>query len=98
MNPLPVDDITKEEAEEICRQVAEKIIQWQLVTPAILFLESFRPLDVVGAHLYLFFQPLLELLFSFPQGEKFAKLMMKRENVEYFLELLEKMDREHRKA
>ena len=98
MEPLVLDeDIDPKEAERVFQTLAQRIVRWNLATPAILWLESFRPLNVVGAHLYLFFHPLVHTLFPFPQGEIFARLMMERENVERFIQTILELDEEERK-
>ncbi|RME78060.1 MAG: hypothetical protein D6785_12265 [Planctomycetota bacterium] len=97
MNPIVTQpDVDPEKAKEVFEKAAEKIVKWNLTTPAILFLESFRPMNLVGAHVFLFFQPLLQVIFSLPDSEIFAHLMMHRENMDRFITTIEEKDREFR--
>lgn len=52
------DELTDEELETLER-LAERVVQAHMAVPAILFLESVRPLNYVGSHVLLFFRPLL---------------------------------------
>lgn len=95
MNPLILDEtIDPLEAQEIFDKMAEKIVDLHLTTPAILFLDSMSPLNFIGAHALLFFQPLLGVFFDFSRGEMVAKLFMERENLDRFITTIEEKDLE----
>ena len=97
MNPLILDEtIDPKEAREIFDKMAGKIVDLHLTTPAILFLESMGPLNFIGAHVLLFFQPLLGAFFDLSKGELVAKLFMERENLDRFITTIEEKDREKR--
>lgn len=57
--------------------------------PAVLFLESVRPLSFVGSQAMVFFQPFAQTLFPWPQYERFTELLSERENLERLTRLIE---------
>lgn len=90
-------DLTEEEEEELIEKVAEKIREYRMETPAILYLESFKPLTYIGGQMgRLFISPYLPALSEEleMQGEKILRVFEKRENVEKLIELLEEKSRE----
>lgn len=60
-----------------------------MTVPAILFLESVKPLSFVGSQALYFFEPMVRALFSVPEYERFAALVERRENIELLLVKIE---------
>lgn len=60
-----------------------------MTVPAILFLESVKPLSFVGSQALYFFEPMVRALFSVPEYEQFAALVERRENIELLLVKIE---------
>lgn len=92
-------DISEEEEEELIEKVAEKIHEYEMETPAILYLESFKPLAYIGGQMgRLFVSPYLPALSKELgiKGEKILRVFEKRENVEKLIELLEEKSKEDR--
>jgi hypothetical protein len=52
------DELTEEELETL-EQLAERVVKMNMAVPAIMFLESVKPLNFVGSQVMLFFRPLL---------------------------------------
>ncbi len=69
-----------------------------MTVPAILFLESVKPLSFVGSQALYFFEPMVRALFSVPEYERFAALLERRENIEVLLVKIETKDEEERRA
>jgi hypothetical protein len=69
-----------------------------MTVPAILFLESVKPLSFVGSQALYFFEPMVRALFSVPEYERFAALLERRENIEVLLLKIEARDAEERRA
>ena len=92
--------MTSEEADQIIRKIAEKIHSYGMDVPAILTLESIKPLAFIGSQMSrLFLSPFLPILGDDISitGEKLMKLFEKRENVEKIITTLEELSNEEKK-
>jgi hypothetical protein len=69
-----------------------------MTVPAILFLESVKPLSFIGSQAMYFFEPLVRALFPLPEYERFAAMMERRENVEALLVAIERQDESERRT
>jgi hypothetical protein len=82
------------EQQEILDKIAKKVVLWKMTTPAILFLESVKPLNYIGSQMLVFFEPFVQTLFSWKEYDEFRKMMEERESVERLLQTIEKFDSE----
>lgn len=99
VEPIITDPkIDREKAKELFNWVGDKVVEWNMVVPAIIFLETSRPLNVIGAHSVFFFQPLANIFIDVSQAELFAQLMLERENVERLITLIEEKAAQKKKA
>ena len=73
-------------------------MRYRMTVPAILFLESVKPLSFIGSQAMYFFEPLVRALFPLPEYERFAAMMERRENVEALLVAIERQDESERRA
>ena len=80
--------------EEILHKIAFKVVQWRMTVPAILFLESVKPLNYIGSQMLVFFEPFVQTLFTVKDYNEFVRMMEERENVERLLQRIEKLDAE----
>ena len=71
--------------EEILDKIARKVIYWKMSVPAILFLESVKPLNYIGSQMMAFFEPFVQTLFSWKDYEDFRKMMEERGTIEILL-------------
>lgn len=85
--PLP-------EHREIMDRFAAKIVDWRMTAPAILFLESAKPLSFLGNQALIFFQPIVQSIFSFKTYDEFIEILEERENIEYLLLKMEELEAE----
>ncbi len=93
--PLDAEALAQKEAEtEIMRRLAAKVVEWQMTVPAILFLESVKPLNYIGAQAMVFFEPFVQTLFNLKDYDTLRIMMEKRENVELLLLKIEELDAE----
>ena len=53
----PEDKALTPEEQELLNRVAAKIVQKQMTVPAILFLESVKPLNWIGSQVMVFLDP-----------------------------------------
>jgi hypothetical protein len=83
--------LTPEQAE-LLRKIAQKVVDWQMTVPAILFLESTKPLSYIGTQVMVFFEPFVSAVFNVGEYNLFRKTMENRENVERLLQKIEELD------
>jgi len=81
-----------EEEDAVLEKVAIKVVQWRMAVPAIVFLESVKPLNFIGAQAMVFFEPVVQSLFNFKDYETFRVALERRENIENLLQKIEKYD------
>ena len=84
MSPLAPDD------QALFDRLAAWIVERRMETPAILFLESVRPLSFVGAQAMHFLQPLASVLFNGPEYARLARLLEERDNLEILVAAIER--------
>jgi hypothetical protein len=77
------------EDEALLRGLARRVAHYQMEVPAVLFLESIRPLNFVGSQALAFFEPMVLALFHWPGYERFTRLMQHRENVQRLTRYIE---------
>lgn len=89
-----IEETLTPKQEEILDKISRKVVQWKMAVPAIMFLESVKPLSYIGSQVMVFFEPFVHALFSLPAYNEFQQMMEKRENVERLLQRIEKFDAE----
>ena len=96
--PIPDDE------DRVLNKLAERVVRWKMAVPAIIFLESVKPLNYIGSQTLVFFEPIVQTLFNFKDYDTFRHAMERRENVERLLQKIEaadavesKRDREYRR-
>ena len=82
------------EQDQILDKIAKKVVHWRMTTPAVLFLESVKPMNYVGSQMLVFFEPFVQALFNLKEYNEFIRIMEERENVEKLLVKIEKFDAE----
>jgi hypothetical protein len=80
------------EQEELLHKVAEKVVRWKMSVPAILFLESVKPLNYIGSQMMVFFEPFVQTVFTWKDYDQFRIIMEERENTERLLQKIEELD------
>jgi hypothetical protein len=88
--PLP-------EQREIMDRFATKVVEWRMTAPAILFLESAKPLSFLGNQALIFFQPIVQSIFNFRTYDEFIEILEDRQNIEYLLVKMEELESERTK-
>jgi len=82
------------EQEEILNKIASKVVLWKMSVPAILFLETMKPLNYIGSQMMVFFEPFVQTLFSWKDYDEFRKMMEERGTVEVLLQRIEQFEAE----
>lgn len=83
-----------EEEEAVMTRMAKKVVEWKMTVPAIMFLETVKPLNYIGAQAMVFFEPFIQTIFNFRDYDTFRQMMERRENVERLLQRIEALDAE----
>lgn len=87
--PVVLEDIPESEQRALLEKVAVWIVRRGLTTPAILFLETGKPLNFLGSQLLIGFSPFIQAIFKGDEYQKFALILEKDANVELLIELIE---------
>ena len=80
------------EQDEVFEKVAKKVVQKRMTVPALMFIESVKPLNFIGSQLMVFFEPIVQTLFDFKSYTIFREAIEVRENVELLMQKIEKHD------
>jgi len=73
----------------IVDKIAQRISKHGMETVAILFLESFKPLNYVASQLLVFFEPILKGTLFGEEYTDFYKMLEHRGSINYILERVE---------
>ena len=90
--PVVLDDIPEDEQQDLLEKLAQWIVRRNLTTPAILFLETGKPLNFLGSQLLIAFSPFVQAFFKGEKYHKLALILEKDENVELLLQLIEQSE------
>jgi len=77
---------------EILEKIAGTVVKRGMSVPAVLFLETMKPLNFIGAQIMNFFGPFLESLVPGEQLYRFTEMMENRNNVELLIQRIEDME------
>ncbi len=89
------EDIQRRFSDEEIRlldKVADGIVKRRLSSPALIFLESVRPLNFLSSQAIVFLQPIVGLIISKKEIDLLAKILEKRESIPLLIELIEKKE------
>jgi hypothetical protein len=70
-------------------RVADRVVALRLEVPAILALESARPLSLVAGQSMIFFEPLVQAMFRIADYRRFATLIERRDTMERLVGLID---------
>ena len=86
--PTPPEGLTPEQIQ-LLGQLSDRVVKLRFTLPAVLFLESVRPLNFIGSQVMLFFAPMIHALFTARDYDLLQKALERRETIGYFVDLLE---------
>ncbi len=81
-----------ERQRDLLDRMADRIVRLRMTVPAILFLESVRPMNFVGSQVMVFFAPVVRGFFGLPEWDEVRLIMERRESIGYFVDLLERKE------
>jgi hypothetical protein len=79
-------------------RIADRVVRLRMAMPAILFLESVRPLNFIGSQAMVFFAPLVHALFTLREYDLIQQALEHRDAIGYLLEVIEEKDTQMRQA
>ena len=79
-------------------RLARRIVELRLEVPALLTLETARPLSVLAGQSMLFFEPVVQALFRFDDYRRVAALVERREALEELARSIERATDERERA
>lgn len=85
---MPAEPLTSED-RALLGKLAQRVAELRMETPAILTLETARPLSLVASQAMIFFEPFAQMLFRFGDYRRLAQLIERREAVDALTELIE---------
>jgi hypothetical protein len=68
--------------EALLERVARRVVELRLELPAILTLETARPVSFLAGQALTFFAPFVQGLLALPDYDRFARLLERRETLE----------------
>lgn len=90
--PPPEKDPLPEEEHAVLEKVARKVVDKGMTVPAILFLESVKPLNFIGAQALIFFEPIVQSVFNIRDYDTFRSALEKRPSIEIIIQKIEAYD------
>jgi hypothetical protein len=84
------DSATLDDSDtELIRKLADFVVRRNMSVPAIMFLESVRPLNFVGSQAMVFFKPIISRFFTKVDYDKLATMLEKREVIDRLIKEIE---------
>ncbi len=93
---LARDEITQDnrDLDQFISDLAKLVVDRHLTAPAIMILESSKPLTFAGSQAIIFFQPLLSMLSIFRDHDKFQQILEDRNRLEQLIVAIENYEDE----
>lgn len=87
----PPKDLTERQLMMLDK-MADQVIRYRMAMPAILFLESVKPLNYVGSQAMVFLAPIVHSIFTVREYDEVQQALEHRETIAYFVDLLEEKE------
>jgi len=82
LDPEDFQKDTPEDYDILCRKIAKMVVQRDLTVPAIMFLESIKPVSFLGSQMLVFANPVVSLIVQSGDYYRFVRMIDNRENLE----------------
>ena len=89
--------MTPEEEEKFIDETARRIVEMGMEFPAIVLLESSKPLAYMGGQLFYMITPFLSVFNLEQTGLRYKNFFEKRENIERLLKRIEELSKSSKK-
>ena len=87
-------DLSPEDRDKLIDELARKIVERGLETPAILFLEMHKPVAFLAGQSLLVASPFLAPIFGMEGVQRYSSLLSSQENVEFLIRRIEDLAEE----
>jgi hypothetical protein len=88
------EEIPPERKRALIEKLAQEIVDRRLGVPAIMFLETVKPLSFLGSQALIFVEPIIQSIFSFKSYREITLMLENRENVELLMQEIEHRERD----
>ena len=89
-----VEEPLTEAEEALLDRLASGLVRRRLAVPAILFLESLRPLNFIGSQVMVFFAPFAKAIVEGKDYDTLTNLLERRVAIDALLRRVEKLETE----
>lgn len=90
--PDPQHDPMPDEQKHVLDKVAIQVVRRSLTVPAIVFLESIKPLNYITAQAMVFFEPIIQSIFNWRDYDNLRNALERRESIEMLILRIEAKD------
>ncbi len=90
--PDPDRKILPDEQEAVLEKLAKQVVKRGMTVPAIIFLESVRPLNFIASQAMVFFEPIVQTVFNFKDYDNLRLALEERQSIEILLLKIEELD------
>ncbi len=81
-----------DEEKALLDKLAKKVVHWKMTAPAIMALESVKPLNYIGSQAMVFFEPIIQTIFNLKDYDTVRQMLERRETIEMLLLRIESFD------
>ena len=81
-----------DEEKALLDKLAKKVVHWKMTAPAIMALESVKPLNYIGSQTMVFFEPIIQTIFNLKDYDTIRQMLERRETIEMLLLRIEFLD------
>lgn len=74
---------------EAVDRILQEVVRRRMTVPAVMLLETCRPLNYVGSQLLVFFSPMMKIALGTQAQDDFARFLEQRGSIDYLLDRLE---------
>ena len=85
-------ELKSEQANEMIDRIAKYLVQRKMAAPAIITIESLRPLSRIGSQVLYFLAPFDEIIFNAEEYQKFALLLEDQQNIKNLVNRIDELD------
>jgi len=91
---IPQDDPLSQKERQWLEGIAERVVRRGLAAPAVLLLQTAKPLSFLGSQLIVFVKPLVSMILPAADCDQAAELLSRRHSIETLLQMIEQRDAE----
>ena len=86
-----------EKDQELINVVCREVVKRGMATPALIFLESTRPLNYIGSQTMVFFEPVMRTVLRNPEAwSRFSEILEHRGAIEYLCRRIQALEDERK--